>query len=145
WGRNDVPGSAVDLVALLGGIGLFLLGMNLMTDGLNLAAGRALKSILGSWTRSAQRGLLAGMLVTAIVQSSSATIVAVIGFVNAGLLSLTQAIWVVIGANVGTTTIGWIVALVGVRVSMTALGLPLVGIGMLINLFFSNMVRVAGI
>src|SRR5690606_17015464 len=73
------------------------------------------------------------------------TIVAVIGFVNAGLLSLTQAIWVVIGANVGTTTIGWIVALVGVRVSMTALGLPLVGIGMLINLFFSNMVRVAGI
>lgn len=134
----------MDIASLLGGIGLFLLGMSMMTEGLNIAAGPALKSILGSWTRSARRGLLAGMLITAIVQSSSATIVAVIGFVNAGLLSLTQAIWVVFGANVGTTTIGWIVALIGVRFSMTAFGLPAVGVGMLINLFFRDSARAAG-
>lgn len=130
---------------LLGGIGLFLLGMSMMTDGLKIAAGNTLKSILGSWTRSARRGLLAGILITAIVQSSSATTVAVIGFVNAGLLSLTQAIWIVFGANVGNTTTGWLVALVGLKVSMAALGLPLVGAGMLLSLFAGERVRLAGL
>jgi phosphate:Na+ symporter len=82
-----------------GGLGLFLLGMWLMTEGLKLAAGRALQDILGRWTRTRFRGLLAGALVTSLVQSSSAVTVAVIGFVNAGLLTLAQAIWVIIGSN----------------------------------------------
>lgn len=131
--------------SLIGGIGLFLLGMAMMTDGLKVAAGATLKSILGSWTRSASRGLLAGVLITAIVQSSSATTVAVIGFVNAGILSLTQAVWVVFGAHVGTTTTGWLVALLGVKISMTALGMPLVGAGMLLRLLAGERVRLAGL
>lgn len=135
----------MSITILLGGIGLFLLGMSMMTDGLKVAAGPMLKSVLGSWTSSAPRGLLAGAFITAIVQSSSATTVAVIGFVNAGLLTLTQAIWVVFGANVGTTTTGWLVALVGIKISMTALGLPLVGVGMLAYLFAGERARLAGL
>lgn len=131
--------------SLVGGIGLFLLGMSMMTDGLKVAAGPTLKSILGSWTSSAPRGLLAGVFITAIVQSSSATTVAVIGFVNAGILNLTQAVWVVFGANFGTTTTGWMVALLGLKVSMTALGLPMVGAGMLLRLIAGERVRLAGL
>lgn len=134
----------MSIAALLGGIGLFLLGMAMMTDGLKIAAGPALKSILGTWTSSASRGLAAGVLVTAVAQSSSATTVAVIGFVNAGLLTLSQAIWVVFGANVGTTTTGWLVALIGIRIDIGALGMPLVGAGMLLHLAGERM-RLAGL
>lgn len=135
----------MNIAALLGGIGLFLLGMSMMTDGLKLAAGPVLKSILGRWTRSAGHGLLAGALITAIVQSSSATTVAMLGFVNAGLLMLSQAVWVVFGAHVGTTTTGWLVALAGVRFSMTGFGLPLIGIGMLLHLFSGERQRLSGL
>ena len=83
------------LVNLLGGVGLFLLGMTLLTDGLKLAAGAALERILTAWTRTRLYGLLTGILVTALVQSSTAMTVAAIGFVNAGLLSFTSALWVV--------------------------------------------------
>jgi len=120
--------------AVLGGLGLFLLGMWLMTEGLKLAAGNALRSILQTWTGSPARGLGAGILITAIVQSSSAVTVATVGFVNAGLLTLSQAIWVVIGTNVGTTGTGWLVALVGVKVNVGLLALPLLGLGMLLRL-----------
>lgn len=119
---------------LIGGTGLFLLGMWLMTDGLKLAAGDALQSVLRSATSSRWRGLLAGMTITAIVQSSSAVTVATIGFVNAGLLDLAQSVWVVFGANVGTTMTGWLVAAIGVKLDMAALALPLVGAGMLVRL-----------
>ncbi|MDP1633443.1 MAG: Na/Pi symporter, partial [Gallionellaceae bacterium] len=98
---------------LLGGIGLFLLGMSLMTDGLKLAAGQALKRILADSTKTPLRGLASGALMTALVQSSSAVTVAAIGFVNAGLLTLGQSLWVLFGSNVGTTMTGWLVALVG--------------------------------
>ncbi|TRO96488.1 Na/Pi cotransporter family protein [Glycocaulis profundi] len=135
----------MNLAALLGGIGLFLLGMAMMTDGLKLAAGPALKSILGSWTKSAPRGLAAGALVTAVVQSSSATTVAVIGFVNAGLLTLGQAVWVIFGSNVGTTMTGWLVAQIGVKLDMTALALPLLGVGMLVHVFARNRARLGGL
>ena len=117
-----------------GGLGLFLLGMGLMTDGLKLAAGRALAGILGRWTRTRFRGLLAGMLVTSLVQSSSAVTVAVIGFVNAGLLTLAQAIWVIFGSNVGTTMTGWLVALIGFNLRIEILALPLIGFGMVLRL-----------
>lgn len=118
----------------LGGIGLFLLGMNLMTGGLKVAAGAMLRDILANWTRTHVRGLLSGILITGVVQSSSAVTVAAIGFVNAGVLNLGQAIWVIFGSNVGTTMTGWIVAFVGFDFKIEAYALPLLGIGMFLSL-----------
>lgn len=123
------------LGSLIGGIGLILLGMRVMTEGLRLAAGRALVSILTTWTGRPLRGLFSGALITSIVQSSSAVTVAIIGFVNAGLLTLRQAITVIYGSNVGTTMTGWLVALVGLQVSIKAFALPLLGVGMFLRLF----------
>lgn len=117
----------------VGGIGLFLLGMRLMTDGLKMAAGDALRRILGRWTRTALRGLFAGVLITALVQSSSAVTVAAIGFVNAGFMTLAQSIGVIYGSNVGTTMTGWLVVLVGFKVDIQTLALPLIGTGVAFN------------
>ncbi len=122
------------LSTLAGGLGLFLLGMAMMTDGLKLAAGRALERILAGATRTRWHALGSGILVTAMVQSSSAVTVAAIGFVNAGLLGLGGALWVLFGANVGTTMTGWIVALVGLKFKVEALALPLVGVGAVLRL-----------
>jgi len=122
------------LGGLAGGVGLFLLGMGLMTDGLKLAAGPALERILANSTKTRIRGLASGMLVTALVQSSSAVTVAAIGFVNAGLLNLSQALWVLFGTNVGTTMTGWLVALVGLQFKIEAMALPLIGAGMILRL-----------
>lgn len=122
------------LGGLLGGIGLFLLGMSLMTDGLKLAAGPALGRILTYSTKTRIRGLASGALLTAMVQSSSAVTVAAIGFVNAGLLTLGQSLWVLFGSNVGTTMTGWLVALVGLKFKIDLLALPLIGIGMALRL-----------
>lgn len=122
------------LASLAGGLGLFIVGMGMMTDGLKLAAGEALRTLLERWTRSALRGLVAGILITAIVQSSTAVTVATVGFVNAGLLTLSQAVWVIFGTNVGTTMTGWLVALVGIKVDVGALALPLVGAGAALRL-----------
>ena len=122
----------------MGGIGLFLLGMGLMTDGLKLAAGSALERILAYSTRTRLRGLASGALVTAVVQSSSAVTVAIIGFVNAGLLTLGQSLWVLFGANIGTTMTGWLVALVGLKFKIETLALPLIGIGMALRLTGGN-------
>jgi phosphate:Na+ symporter len=127
----SVPAAAA---AFLGGIGMFLLGMGLMTEGLKLAAGSALERVLASSTRTRLRGLGSGALLTALVQSSSAVTVATIGFVNAGLVSLGQALWVLYGANVGTTMTGWLVALVGLQFKVEVFALPLVGVGMLLRL-----------
>lgn len=119
---------------LLGGLGLFLLGMLLMTDGLKRAAGPLPGRVLGSSTQTRWRGLLSGMLITTVVQSSSAVTVAAIGFVNAGLLNLQQSLWVLFGANVGTTMTGWLVALIGFRIQIEAAALPVIGLGMLLRL-----------
>jgi len=118
------------LGALVGGIGLFLLGMRMMTDGLKVAAGGALRAILASGTRSTGRGILSGTLITAVVQSSSAVTIATLGFVNAGLIGLAPAIAVIYGTNVGTTMTGWIVALVGLKVDVASVALPAIGLGM---------------
>ncbi|MBL8340269.1 MAG: Na/Pi symporter [Rubrivivax sp.] len=122
------------LASTAGGVGLFLLGMQLMTDGLKLAAGRQLEQLLAAATRSRARALAAGAAVTALVQSSSAVTVATIGFVNAGLMNLAQSLWVLFGANVGTTMTGWLVALVGLKLKVEVLALPLVGVGMALRL-----------
>jgi len=126
------------ITTLLGGIGLFLVGMWLMTDGLKLAAGNALRNLLFSWTNSRLRGLSTGFMITSLVQASGAVTVATIGFANAGLLSLEQAIWVIFGSNIGTTMTGWIVALLGFRINIEYFALPLIGIGMIIRLGGTN-------
>jgi phosphate:Na+ symporter len=124
-----------DLIGpLLGGLGLFLLGMGMMSDGLKLAAGGALQRILSAATRTRWHALGSGILVTALVQSSSAVTVATIGFINAGLLNLAPALWVLFGANVGSTMTGWLVALLGLKFNIEALALPLVGAGILLRL-----------
>lgn len=122
------------LGALLGGIGLFLLGMWLLTEGLRLAAGASLRGLLARATRTRGRALLGGIALTAVLQSSSAVTVAAIGFVNAGLLSLRQVLWVLFGSNVGTTLTGWLVALVGLQLKVELIALPLIGLGMALRL-----------
>ncbi|TNF34791.1 MAG: Na/Pi cotransporter family protein [Gammaproteobacteria bacterium] len=120
--------------AVIGGLGLFLLAVGMMTDGLRQAAGKSLRKILVQSTRTPYRGVLSGFLMTAIVQSSSAVTVASIGFVNAGLLSMRQALGVIYGSNIGTTITGWLVALIGFKLNIHAFALPMVGIGMIIRL-----------
>ena len=105
-----------------------------MTEGLKLAAGAALRRVLASWTDSPARALATGAGLTATVQSSSAVTVATVGFVNAGLLTLNQAVWVIYGSNVGTTMTGWIVALTGIEIRLDAYALPAVGLGMLLRI-----------
>ncbi len=114
----------------VGGIGLILLGMRLMTEGLRVAAGDALRKILAACTGKPIHGLGSGILVTALVQSSSAVTFATVGFVNAGLMGVSQAITVIYGANVGTTLTSWLVALVGFNVNLQALALPAIAVGM---------------
>ena len=123
------------LFNLIGSLGLFLLGMWLMTEGLKMAGGKALQNILGKWTSSRQRGLATGVGITALVQSSSAVTVATIGFVNAGLMSFQQALWVVFGSNVGTTFTAWIVTFFGFTISIDAYTFPLIGIGAALRIF----------
>jgi len=120
---------------LAGGIGLFLLGMQMMTDGLKLSAGNSLRTILKSSTKTPLRGILSGALITSMVQASGAVTVASIGFVNAGLLSLKQAIWVAYGSNLGTTMTGWLVAIIGFGFNIKTFALPMIGVGMLVTLF----------
>jgi phosphate:Na+ symporter len=119
---------------VLGGMGLFLLGMNLMTQGLKAAAGSALQRLLAASTKTPWRGLWFGAITTALVQSSSAITVAALGFVNAGVLPFAKSLWVIFGANIGTTTIGWIVAALGFEIKISAAALPLIGLGMALRL-----------
>lgn len=119
---------------LLGGVGLFLLGMTMLTDGLKMAAGRALERILAAWTRTRLHGLVTGVLLTALMQSSTAMTVAAIGFVNAGLLSFTSALWVVFGSNLGSSVTGWLVAAIGFNFQIDAFALPCIGLGMALKL-----------
>ena len=122
------------LGSLLGGVGLFLLGMRLMTDGLKYAAGISLRNILARSTGTPLLGMFSGAFLTSIVQSSSAVTVATIGFVNAGLMDLTQAVSLIYGSNVGTTMTGWLVSLVGFQLNVKAVALPAVGLGMLLQI-----------
>ena len=117
---------------LLGGIGLFLLGMTLMTDGLKLAAGKALRNILENSTKTPIRGVFSGALITSVVQSSGVVTVAIIGFVNAGLMNLGQAVTIIYGTNIGTTMTSWLVAIIGFELNIKAFALPAIGLGMML-------------
>ena len=100
-----------NIFSLLGGLALFLYGMTMMSNGLELAAGNKMKSILEKLTTNRFLGVAVGALITAIIQSSSATTVMIVGFVNAGLMQLKNAVWVIMGANIGTTITGQLIAL----------------------------------
>jgi len=126
---------------IAGSLGLFLFGMRTMSDGIQKAAGERLQSILRFMTGNRFAGVFTGFSITSIIQSSSATTVMVVGFVNAGLLSLGQAIGVIMGANIGTTLTGWLVAILGFEFDITALALPAIGIG--IPLIFWKRIRKA--
>jgi phosphate:Na+ symporter len=126
--------SLATLVSILGGIGLFLLGMAVMTDGLKAVAGPALRTVLARAAATSLSGTFWGAIITLLVQSSSATTMTTIGLVSAGLLTFPQGLSLVFGANIGTTGTGWLVALLGVRVSLTAWALPIVFVGALLKL-----------
>jgi len=120
---------------LFGGLGLFLLGMSFLTDGLKEITGPSLKALLSRHVRGAFRAIAFGAGLTATVQSSSAAILAVMGFVNAGLLELGQAVGIVYGANLGTTFTAWIVSILGFKVEIAVFALPAVGAGAFLRLF----------
>jgi len=121
-------------VAIVGGVGFFLLGMAVMTDGLKALAGSALRTVLAKAAATSLSGTVWGAVVTLLVQSSSATTMTTIGLVSAGLLTFPQGLSLVFGANIGTTGTGWLVALLGVRISLTAYALPIVFAGALLKL-----------
>ena len=104
-----------NIIHLLGGLGFFLFGMSLLGDGLKRVAGSKLETILGKLTSTTFKGVLLGALVTAVIQSSSATTVMVVGFVNSGIMKLANAIGIIMGANIGTTATGWVLVLSGVE------------------------------
>ncbi len=121
---------------LLGSLGVFLYGMKVMSDGIHKVAGDKMKSILNYMTKNRFMAVFTGFLITALIQSSSATTVMVVSFVNAGLLNLVQSIGVIMGANIGTTVTTWIVSFVGFKFKIATIALPMIGIGL--PLFFSK-------
>ncbi|MBC8316144.1 MAG: Na/Pi cotransporter family protein [Bacteroidales bacterium] len=124
------------ILTLVGSLGLFLFGMKLMSEALQKVAGSKMRHILAAMTNSRIKGAFTGMLVTTTIQSSSATTVMVVSFVNAGLLSLVAAVGVIMGANIGTTVTAWLISLLGFKISLSFLSLPLIGISF--PLFFSK-------
>ena len=124
----------LQVFTLLGALGMFLYGMNLMSSGLQKAAGERLRGFLSAMTSNPLKGVLTGVGITAVIQSSSATTVMVVSFVNAGLLTLVQAIGVIMGANIGTTITAWMVAFLGFKADISILAIPL----MLFGFLFSN-------
>ncbi|MDR2901309.1 MAG: Na/Pi symporter, partial [Treponema sp.] len=119
--------------SIVGSLGLFLYGMKVMSDGIQQNAGNRLQKFLNMMTGNRFTAVLTGLVVTAIIQSSSATTVMVVSFVNAGLLTLTQSIGVIMGANIGTTITAWIVSLVGFSMKISALAIPAIGIGFIMK------------
>src|SRR5499433_4380933 len=131
-------------ISVLGGVGLFLLGMSVMTAGLKGLAGSRLRTVLSKAAATPLSGALWGAVVTLLVQSSSAVTMTTIGLVSAGLVTFPQGLGLVFGANVGTTGTGWLVALIGVRVSLSAAALPIIFVGALLKLLGRGRVSGAG-
>ncbi|MFA8301120.1 MAG: Na/Pi cotransporter family protein [Hyphomicrobiales bacterium] len=127
------------ILTLIGSLGFFLYGMKLMSESLQKVAGSKMRNILAAMTSNRLKGVFTGFLVTTVIQSSSATTVMLVSFVNAGLLSLIQSIGVIMGANIGTTVTAWIISILGFKVKMNLIALPLVGISF--PLLFSKISR----
>ena len=131
-------------IAILGGVGLFLLGMTVMTDGLKALAGSALRTVLGKAAATPLSGAVWGAIITLLVQSSSAVTMTTIGLVSAGLLTFPQGLGLVFGANIGTTGTAWLIALIGVRVSLSTYALPMIFVGALTRLLAGGQIAAAG-
>ena len=131
--------SFYDFLTLVGSLGMFLYGMKIMSESLQRVAGQKMRSILSAMTSNRFFGVLTGFIVTTVVQSSSATTVMVVGFVNAGLITIKQSIGVIMGANIGTTVTGWIITLFGFKMQISDFALPLIGLG--VPLIFPKIVN----
>lgn len=131
----------LQLFTLLGALGMFLYGMNLMSSGLQKAAGDKLRALLSAMTSNPFKGVLTGLGITSVIQSSSATTVMVVSFVNAGLLSLAQAISVIMGANIGTTVTAWLVSWLGFKADISILAVPLMAVGFIMSISKKNQRR----
>ncbi len=129
---------------VIGGVGVFLLGMVVMTEGLKALAGARISQWLADATRSPWSGAMTGTISTAILQSSSATTVAAVGFVGAGLLTFSQSLGIIFGANIGTTITGWMVALLGFKLNLGSLLLPLIFVGVMLRIFASGRIAQVG-
>ena len=114
----------LDFLQLIGSLGVFLFGMKMMSEALQKVAGNKMRTILTAMTSNRVKGVITGLLITTIIQSSSATTVMVVSFVNAGLLDLVGSIGVIMGANVGTTFTAWLISILGFKISMVSLSLP---------------------
>jgi len=134
----------VDALTLIGALGFFIYGMKIMSEGIQKAAGSSLRRILSMMTKNRYLGVLTGFLVTCLVQSSSASTVMAVSFVNAGLLSLVESAGIMLGANIGTTITGWLVAVLGFKVKIAAMALPLLAIGVPMLFMKKNKVKYIG-
>ena len=128
----------IQALTLLGALGMFLYGMNLMSGGLQKAAGSKMRSFLTAMTSNPFKGVITGLGITSVIQSSSATTVMTVGFVNAGLLTLSQAIGVIMGANIGTTVTAWLVSLLGFKADISLFAVPLMAVGFILSLSKSD-------
>lgn len=140
WGVIDIN----IIIQASGGLGLFLLGMIVMTEGLRRLAGDAMRSALMRFTRSPVSGAVTGAVTTAVLQSSSAMTLAAVGFVSAGLVGFPEALGVIFGANIGTTITGWLVALLGLKLKLGSIVMPLILVGVLMHLFGSKKIAHSG-
>lgn len=134
--ETPMPWGILKTLILIGALGFFIFGMKIMSEGIQKAAGNKLRQILGAMTSNRFKGVFTGFVTTSLVQSSSATTVMVVSFVNAGLLTLMQAVGVIMGANIGTTLTAWLISVFGFKVDIAAFALPLIAIG--IPLMFTN-------
>lgn len=134
----------MDILLSIGGIGLFLLGMVILTEGLRNIVGNSLRRMMSRYTRTPARGAAIGALLTAMIQSSSATTVTVVGFVGAGILTFSQGLGIVFGANVGTTVTGWMVAILGFKFPLGEVAIVFVLAGVLLRLFGRHKLRDIG-
>ncbi len=128
----------LQILTLLGALGMFLFGMNMMSSGLQKASGDRLRKLLSSITSNRFKGVMTGLSITAVIQSSSATTVMVVGFVNAGLLTLIQAVGVIMGANIGTTMTAWIISLLGFKADISIISVPLMAAGFILSMMRSE-------
>ena len=131
----------IQALTLLGALGMFLYGMNLMSGGLQKAAGSKMRSFLTAMTSNPFKGVMTGLGITSVIQSSSATTVMTVGFVNAGLLTLAQAVGVIMGANIGTTVTAWLVSLLGFKADISLFAVPLMALGFILSISKSDQRR----
>ncbi len=134
----------LEILNLIGALGFFIYGMKVMSEGIQKVAGDKMRNILSSMTSNRFKGVFTGFTITSLVQSSSATTVLVVSFVNAGLLSLTESIGVIMGANIGTTITAWLISIVGFKVKIASYALPIIAIGFPMMFFNKEKIKFWG-